>query len=277
MLYFTYVLDVLLMVAIPIALGIFLVRKFDLEGRWWWIGAIVYIVSQIFLQPLENYVLNPYLNNLSYSGTLSSVDVLIFGGLVLGLSAGVCEELLRFAMFRWWTKDARSFESSLLLGTGHGGAASIAVACVVFYNFVNMALFRNKDLTTLVPADQVQVFQSLLAAFWSAPWYYTLREAIGQIFMLSIEICLAVMVLQTFIRKQWYWVLLAIGFHSLVESARVIALNLSSNEYVMNGVLGIFALGSIAIIYVLHSRKPASDSSSGDLIQASPARQTDRQ
>lgn len=240
------------MLAIPIALGIFLTRKFNLEGRWWWIGAVVYIVSQIILQPLENYVINPYLNNLSYSGSLPSTEVLIFGGLMLGLSAGVIEETLRYAMFRWWTKDARSFESSLLLGTGYGGAASIALGCLVFYNFVNMALFRNKDLTTLVPADQVQAFQSLLAAFWTAPWYYTLREAIGQIFLMTIEIGLAVMILQTFTRKKWYWVLLATGFHSLVESARVISLNLSSNEYVMTGVLGVFAIVSVAIIYALH-------------------------
>jgi uncharacterized membrane protein YhfC len=264
------------MLAIPIALGIFLVRKFDLEGRWWWIGAIVYIISQIILLPLENYVINPYLNNLSYSSNLPSVGVLIFGGLVLGLSSGVCEELLRYAMFRWWTKDARTFESSLLLGTGHGGAASIALACVVFYNFVNMAFFRNKDLTTQVPADQVQMFQSLLSAFWSAPWYYTLREAIGQICMLTIEISLAVMVLQTFIRKQWYWVLLAICFHSLVESARVIAMNLSSNEFVINGVLGVFAICSVVIILALREPKASTNPSSGVLSKATSPGQLEK-
>ncbi len=153
-------------------------------------------------------------------------------------------------MYRWWAKDARSFESGLLLGTGHGGAASIILAFLVLYNFVNMAMVRNLDLTTLAPADQVQIMQTQIAAFWSAPWYYTLREAIGQIFMLSIQICLALMVLQSFIRRKAFWVLLAIGFHLLVEAARVIALNLS-NEYLMNAVLGIFAVFSIIIILAL--------------------------
>ena len=59
MLYVPYLLDILPLIAIPIALGIFLTRKFDLEGRWRWIGAVVYIVSQVVLQPLENYVINP--------------------------------------------------------------------------------------------------------------------------------------------------------------------------------------------------------------------------
>ncbi len=66
MLYLTYTLDILILLAIPIVLGIILVRRFDLEGRWWWIGAMVYIVSQVILQPWQNYVLNPFLNNLKF-------------------------------------------------------------------------------------------------------------------------------------------------------------------------------------------------------------------
>jgi len=208
MLYITYSIDFLLLFSIPIALGVFLVRKFYLEGRWWWIGAIVYIISQIILLPLENYVINPFLNNLSYSGVLPSLGVLIIGGLILGLSTGVCEELLRYSMFRWWTKDARTFESGILLGLGHGGAASIFLGFLVLYNFLNMAMSRNIDLTTLVPIDQAQMLQTQIAAFWSAPWYYTLREVIEQIFMLTIQIGLAIMILQTFIRKHWHWVLI---------------------------------------------------------------------
>ena len=266
MLYLTYLLDILILFAMPILLGIFLVRKYDLEGRWWWIGAIVYILSQVILLPLENYVINPFLNNLSYSGSLPSIQVLFFGGLVLGLCAGLSEELLRYAMFRWWVKDARSFKSSLLLGTGHGGAGSIFLAIIVLYNFANMAIYRNADLIALVPADQAQMLQAQIAAFWSAPWYYTLREAIGQIFMLMIQINLAVIMLQTFIRKRWYWVLLAISFHTVVEAARVIALNLSS-EYLMYAVLGVFAIISAIIILSLRSYKAHDYTPSGKLGQ----------
>ena len=253
MLIILYLLDVILLFGVPIALGVYLVRKVDLEGRWWWIGAVVYVISQVILLPMENYIINPFLNNLSSSGSLPSMVVLIFGGLLLGLSTGVCEELLRYGMFRWWTKDARTFNSSLLLGVGYGGAGSIFLAFVVIYNFINMLTFRNMDLTTLVPADQVQMLQTQIAAFWSAPWYFTLREAIGQIFMLTIQVSLAVMMLQTFIRKQWYWVMLAISYHILVEATRIIVLNLS-NETLLNGVLGIFAI--LSFLFILKLRRP---------------------
>ncbi|MGB8214570.1 MAG: YhfC family glutamic-type intramembrane protease [Anaerolineales bacterium] len=268
-----YSLDVLLLFAIPIAFGIFLARRFNLEGKWWWIGGIVYVVSQVIIQPLENNLINPYLNNLSNSGALPAMEVLIFGGLILGLSVGVCEELLRYGMLRWWAKDARSFESGLLLGTGAGGAASIILASLVFYNFINMSMIRNRDLTTLIPADQLQVIQSQITAFWSAPWYYALHEAVGQVFMIAIEICLAVMVMQTFTRKQWYWVLLAAGFHTLVEGARVITLNLS-NETMTNAVLGVFAIFSVMIILAL--RPKAAPTSSNSFVKAAPPNQVSK-
>jgi uncharacterized membrane protein YhfC len=254
MLYLTYIIDILFLVGLPIAVGIFLVRKFYLEGRWWWIGAVTYVISQVLFQPFQNYLINPFLNKLNYSGTLPSLEVLILGGLLLGLIGSLCEELLRFAMFRWWANDARSFMSSLLLGIGHGGAGSIILGFLVLYNFLNMAVFRNKDLTAYVSADQVNTLQTQINAFWSAPWYFVLRESIGQLFMLIIQVSLSLLVLQTFIRRQWFWMIFAIGFHTLVEAARVIVSNLS-NENMVNAIIGIFAVISIAIIIIFQRAK----------------------
>jgi uncharacterized membrane protein YhfC len=255
MLYFLYVLDIVLLFAVPISLGIFLVRKFDLEGRWWWIGAVVYAISQIIFVPLQNYGINPFLNRLSLSGKLPSLGVLILGGLTLGLILSIIEELLRYGMLRWWAKDARSFKSALLLGTGQAGAGAIFLGFLVLYNFIYMAMIRRSDLSTLPSTDQLKFLQSQIAAFWSAPWYYTIREALGQIYLLPIQVCLAVMMLQVFIRKQSFWLFLAIGFHTLVETVRIITLNLS-NENLANIVLFCFAVLSFLIILAL---RPARD------------------
>ena len=254
MLYLTYFLNILLLFGIPIAGGVFLVRKYDLEGRWWWNGASIYVISLIITTPLQNYVINPFLNNISVSGTMPSIEVLILGGVLLGFTAGASEELLRYAMFRWWAKDARSLKSGMLLGLGHGGAGSIILGVLVLYNFINMATIRNMDLTTIVSAELVQLLKTQVAAYWSAPWYFTFREAIGQIFNLVIQVCLAVMVLQIFFRRKIIWLMLAIGFHTLVETTRVITLNLS-NEYLMNAALGLFAIVSIMIIFSLRNLK----------------------
>jgi uncharacterized membrane protein YhfC len=119
-----------------------------------------------------------------------------------------------------------------------------------------MAMVKNVDSSTLVTADQVPGFQAQITAFWSAPWYYSLREAFQQLFTVPIQICLALLVLQTFIRKQWYWVFLAIGFHTLVEASKIIAQNLI-NENLISLVLAVFAIASVVIIVVLRRSDPA--------------------
>jgi uncharacterized membrane protein YhfC len=234
--YIPYFIKILFLAGLPIALGIYLVRKFDLEGRWWWIALSIYFISQIILQPLENGLIAPYLYSLNYSGVLPSTEVLIFGGLLIGLCVGFCEELLRYSMYRWWAKDARSFKSGLLLGIGHGGAASIFLA-----------------------------FQVL--AYWTNPGYYSFPVVIGQILMIAIQVCLAIIVLQAFSRKQGFWILLAIGFHALVEATRVIALNMA-NEYVMIAILGAFTI--LSIIIILSIRRSMASSANVKVDAAPP-------
>jgi uncharacterized membrane protein YhfC len=257
-LYVTYALDGLLMIAMPIALGIFLTRKFELYGRLWWIGAAVFVLSQVGHIPFNAYVVNPLLNNLNSSAVLPSIAMLIVGALILGLSAGLWEELFRYAMFRWWAKDARSWGSGLLVGTGHGGAEAIILGLLVLYNFINMIAVRNMDISTLVPADQLATVQAQITAFWSAPWYYTLLGALERLFTIPAQICFAVLVLQTFTRKQWFWVWLAVGFHALTDAAVVVAQNLL-NAYLTEAIIGVFGVLSVLIIFRLRQPEPSVD------------------
>jgi uncharacterized membrane protein YhfC len=256
-LYVTYALDGLLMIAMPIALGIYLTRKFELYGRLWWIGAAVFVLSQVGHIPFNAYVVNPLLNNLNSSAVLPSIAMLIVGALILGLSAGLWEELFRYAMFRWWAKDARSWGSGLLVGTGHGGAEAILLGLLVLYNFINMIAVRNMDISTLVPTDQLATVEAQITAFWSAPWYYTLLGALERLFTIPAQICFAVLVLQTFTRKQWFWVWLAVGFHALLDTATVVAQNLL-NAYLTEAVIGVFAVLSVLIILKLRQLEPSA-------------------
>ena len=257
-LYVTYALDGLLLVAVPIALGIYLTQKFELYWRLWWIGAAIFILSQVGRIPFDNYVTNQLLAKVNSIAALSANTVLILSALIIGISASLWEELLRYAMFRWWAKDARTWRTGFLAGAGHGGMGAIIIGLLVLYNFINMAMVRNADLSKLVSADQLPFAQAQVTAFWSAPWYSTMNEAVQQLFTIPIQICFALLVLQTFIRKQWYWVVLAIGSHTLFEAVRVVSLNLL-NAYLVDMVLGVLAIASIVIIYMLYRTEPPRD------------------
>jgi uncharacterized membrane protein YhfC len=274
-LYTTYILNGLLAIAIPIALAVYLTRKFELTWRLWWIGAAVFILSQVGHLPFDTYIVTPLLDKINSNPALPATGALVLSALILGLSAGLWEELLRYAMFRWWAKDARSWSNGLLAGAGHAGAGAIILGLLVLYNFNNMLMVRTMDLSTLVSADQLPAIQAQVNAFWSAPWYSTFTEATQQLFTILIQVCFALLVLQTFIRKQRYWLFLAIGVHTLFEATRVVSQNLL-NVYFVNVVLGVFAIASIITIFVLRRPEPAQDLSIGTTGSTPPLNQVRR-
>lgn len=250
-----YALNGLLMIAVPIVLGVYLTRKFDLEARLWWIGAAIFILSQVGHLPFNSYIVNPLLGRLGDIAPLPAIGALVLSALALGLSAGLWEELFRYGMFRWWAKEARSWGEGLLAGAGHGGAEAIIVGLLFMYHFINMAIVRNMDVAQLVPADQVAAAEAQIRAFWSAPWYDTLLGALERLLVIPSHLCLSLLVLQTFLRRQGRWVWLAIAYHTLLNAASLIAANLL-NPYWTEAIVGAFAVLSVVIIFALRRGGP---------------------
>jgi uncharacterized membrane protein YhfC len=107
---------------------------------------------------------------------------------------------------------------------------------------------RNTDLSQFVTADQLPLAQAQVNAYWSTPWYAALTEFVQQLFTLPVQICLAIIMMQTFVRKQWYWILIAFGFHALFETTRVVAQNLVGGYWVALS-LAIFGIASVFLIF----------------------------
>ncbi len=81
------------------------------------------IFSQVLHIPF-NALVNPVFNQFGFIALPLSLQNSILS-VFLGLSAGLFEELSRYAMYRWWAKDARSWGKGLLAGAGHGGIEAI--------------------------------------------------------------------------------------------------------------------------------------------------------
>jgi len=248
-----YPLNAILMIALPIALGIFLERKFHLGWGLWWIGAATFVFSQVGHIPF-----NIGLTALFKRGALPTPPeawLPVFNATILGLSAGLWEELARFATYRWWAKGARSWSSGVMLGAGHGGFEAILFGLMVLISFVNMMAIRNTDLASIVPLDQLAVTQQAVAGFWSAPWYTVLMGALERAFTLPVQISFSLLVLQSFIRRQPFWLFLAIGWHALVDGAAVFTMGIWG-AYVAEAVVGASCLLSLVIIFALRQPEP---------------------
>lgn len=248
LLYITHLLNGLLVFIFAIGLGIFLTRKYQLKWRLYWIGAVTFVVSQVFHIPF-----NLALTQLFNRGWLPVPPPswrTLFNSIILGLSAGFFEEFARYATYRWWARDARSWKESLLLGAGHGGFEAILTGVLILYAYIQMVALRGADLSALLPANQVEIAQAQITAYWSAPWYQTLLGAVERAFALPAQVALSVVVLQVFIRHQIRWLWLAIAWHTLLDALSLYTANLWG-VYISEGSLGLLALISLAIIFLL--------------------------
>lgn len=257
-LYFTYPLGIITVLVLVIGLGVFLTRKYNLDWRLYWIGAALYIISQILHIPF-----NILVDRLFRDGVLpipSENYQLLFSAVFLGLSAGLFEELVRYAGLRWWAKDARSWAKGLLFGSGWGGIEAIILYVVVLsLNYIIFMALRTQDLSSQLTPEQLAPLQAGMNVFWSVSWYDSLLGAVERIFTLPIQISLTILVLQVFNRRQSRWLWIAIAWHALLDAVVVISIS-RWGIYVTEALVAIFGLVSIGIIFALREDEPVEES-----------------
>ena len=253
----TYFLNGFLMIAMPIGLTIYLTRKFKLSWRLFWIGAVTFIFSQVLHIPF-NALISPIFNQFWFIAlpvVLQNICLSIF----LGLSAGLFEELSRYVMYRWWAKEARSWGRGLLAGAGHGGVEAIILGLLVLYGYIQMLIARGVDVATLVTPDKVELATAQIQAYWSAPWYMTMIGALERLFAIPLHLACSVLVLQAFTRKKIWWVGLAVLLHALADGVAVYISRIGFSALAIEGVIGIFAITSIVIVFILRKPEPSSE------------------
>lgn len=257
---FTHPLSATLMIALPVILGAFLIRKYRLGWGIWWVGAFTFILSQVGHIPFNIAV--DIMFERGWLPTPPAEWALVFSAVFLGLSAGLWEEWFRWIAYRWWVPNARTWKSGVILGAGHGGVEAILIGILSLVTFVNILVLRNQDLNLMVPADKLQIAKAQLEAYWSLPWYYPFLGPIERLFTIPFHITASVLVLQAFIRGKIRWVWLAIAWHAILDA--VVAVYLPSiwrsypwQPYAIEGIMGITALLNLLVVFLLKSDEPA--------------------
>src|SRR5215212_5914038 len=135
MLIASYLLNPVLMMALPVLLGLVLARRLGLPWRLYFIGAATFIGAQVVHIPL-----NLAIQNAVDAGLVPTPPATygpLYSAVILGLSAGVCEEVARYLVYRYWLKDARHWRQALMFGAGHGGIEAILLGGLALLGAIN--------------------------------------------------------------------------------------------------------------------------------------------
>jgi hypothetical protein len=168
--YFTLPLSGLLVFALVLGLGAFLTRRFKLGWSLFWIGGAVFVLSQVLHIPFNAYILPNLIPSLPEPWAF------YFLGFAVGLSSGVFEEGARYLMYRFWTRNARTWKQGVLLGAGHGGVEALFIGGLILWTAVNLWALRGQDLNLILSPEQASLAQRQIASLETLAWYETLAD-----------------------------------------------------------------------------------------------------
>jgi uncharacterized membrane protein YhfC len=259
MLYPIFGLEILLMIGLPVGLWFWARRRFNVP--WVLIGAGVatFILSQVIHLPL-----NSVLGLLGGEGGVAEWPLPAMAA-VAGLSAGLCEEVARYLVLRFWRREARSWGEGIAFGAGHGGVESITLGVIMLINVAYLTILRRTGGEALgLTGETLAQFEAQVAAFWSTPWYMPLLGGLERAFALTMHIAWTLLVIRSLRQGNLLWLLAAILGHAVVDAVAVGLVESGWSTLAIEGVMFAFALAAGLVIWRLYPvlrKAPASPSS----------------
>lgn len=152
------------------------------------LGILAFIGSQVLIRiPLLQYLQG---NSTAYSMFQAMHPVLF--AIVIGLTAGIFEEMARFFIMQFFMKQ-RDWQSGFLFGAGHGGVEAVL--------FVGISAF------TMMFSSTANVYNT---EFFIG--------GIERFFAMLLHIGLSIIVLQGVVQRKFLYVVLAIIIHGFVDA-----------------------------------------------------------
>lgn len=198
---------------LPMALGLYLRRRYAAPWRFFLYGALIFAAFQLFTRVPAVAVLSAAVQPGKHGEAF--VWAWIAG---LSLSAGVFEEVGRYVGYRWlFRAGERTERNALMFGAGHGGFESMALVGVsVLSSMLTVIALSRADVSQLgLSADQAAQVRQLL----DLPWWMPLLGAFERVCTIVIHVSLSLLVLRVFQTGRLFWLWLAVGYHGLMNFA----------------------------------------------------------
>lgn len=241
-----YAITVTLMIVAPLLLAVALRRRFRTLWLLWTAGALAFFLSQVYHLPL-----NHLLGKLSLIGDIGpDAPNLLRTAVVLGLSAGLCEELMRLAVF--WFLDRRRlvghWADGVMIGLGHGGIESMIIGAVTALSIAGLLGLRGTDLSTLgVTAEQLAALQKQLGLV-SVASPTVFLPLVERLLAIALHVTASLLIWLAFRRRNALYVVAAILYHALIDATVVYAGQFILNPWLLEGLLLLLVLPGLLFI-----------------------------
>ncbi len=211
-------ISALVTIIFPIIVGVYLHRKFNLNWRFFMIGALVFV---IFALVIEGFI-NSTLINRTELGNLLKENILLMA-LYGGFMAALFEEAGRYIGFKYFMKKDNDPSMSLMVGAGHGGIEAILIVGLGLISnvFIASLINSNSEILSFLESSDPQNYSLIMESFetlseMSPPLF--LLAGLERVTVIFFHISLSVFVFKAAKnRKQISYLFLAFFLHFIFD------------------------------------------------------------
>jgi uncharacterized membrane protein YhfC len=199
----------------PMAVAVWWSKRSGVPMSVWGAGALVFIVSQCELRlpwqiPLGMWV-GPHLHGSRWLG-FAWIAASAF-------TAGLFEEVGRWAGYRWLVKKERSFRTGVMFGLGHGGVESmVLVGMTLFGTLATYVILVTAPSLLQLPPETLDKLVKTMSSLHAGDF---VASSVERVMALTFHVACSLVVLQCFVRGSKWWVVLAVAMHFVADFVAV--------------------------------------------------------
>lgn len=242
-----------LMVAAPVLLGLMLKRRTGVGWRIFLFGGLTFVASQVVHLPL-NYALGLLTGQWGVA-----LWPLLPMALAAGLSAGICEQAARWVALRFALPRVRGWNRALQFGAGHGGIEAIILGALALSSVAQIVILHTSGAEALgLSGEDATQAQQVLRAFWATPLYAPLLAGLERVFTIMFHIAMTVLVMRAIVHRQPSYLLAAVAAHTATDTWVVWGMRTLGMAWTE---LGLAVVGAVSLWIIVRLReRPAEES-----------------
>lgn len=231
------ILEVLLMIGLPLAAVFLLKRRWALPLSIALAGAATFVGSQVLHLPANSAIASAF---------DMQAQPLVVQAIVLGLSAGIFEEVARYIVYRFWQTEVRSWRGAVFFGLGHGGVEAILTGLLVALTLINVMVITNAEDPAALQLPEGTMAQ--VEEFWATPLYLPALAVLERVMAMILHVGLSVLVALCFARQSIWPLFAAILWHAVADAVAVYVTQ-QWGPIASEGALAVIALVSVGILW----------------------------
>lgn len=230
-----FVIAILIEIALPVFLVIFVVKKARIGWMVIVIGVMIYMIAQTIQIPILVWI-SGLLDNAALDTKAAWTPIL--EGAVLGIVVGIIVEGIRWGAFKYVKRLKNTTPHAIGSGLGYGASETIILVGIpMLISFVNMLIYKN---ATASDSNLQEGLVVQVQALWMLPWYTPLTGAFERITSLIANVALSMIILQVFTKGKIRYLFFAMIWHILLEAIPVMMNGYGLHVWMINLVLLVF-------------------------------------